>query len=137
MATVARHADLPRLVPTKEGDHRFRVELVTREMIGDGDLVGLKLTYSPGDSVPNHYHPNSRHVLFVLDGNGVLHGEDGDTDLSPGDVAIINKGEPHFFSNESAEPWTFIELSMPAPPETVWLVPDYSPEWVAAGDTER
>lgn len=65
-----------------------------------------------------------KHFFFVLAGRGVLHANDEVIELGPGDVAMIDENEVHWFENPHDEEFTFIELWVPAPSETVWVDPD-------------
>jgi quercetin dioxygenase-like cupin family protein len=136
MADILAAADLPRLHPTLEGDNRLKVDLYSEELAGASDLLAYRVTYHPGDEVPEHHHPAARHVLLSLSGSGELHTPDGTHTIGPGDVALVAEGERHRLNNPHDEDWTFIELCMPAPRETVWTDPDYTPGWVPADGTE-
>lgn len=122
MPRIVTAGQLPRLVSTR--DSRDRVDLVTPETVGDGDLKADKITYHPGDTAAAHFHRDCRHYFFVLAGRGVLHSDDGEHPLGLGDVALVDADEVHSFSNPHDEDFSFIELWVPAPTETVWVNPD-------------
>jgi quercetin dioxygenase-like cupin family protein len=130
MARVVRNPDLPHLVTVEEGDNRLRIDLVSKSLFGTTEILAYKVTYCPGDSVREHFHRDAKHFLFSLEGNGVMHSIDGDVTIGPGDVATIEVGELHSFSNPHDHDWTFVELCMPMPTDTVWSDPEYAPEWV-------
>jgi quercetin dioxygenase-like cupin family protein len=134
MPTVIRYDDLPRLVTGVPGDDRFRLELATRELLESNELMGHRLTYHPGDAVPEHFHTDARHLIFTLEGTGTIHTKDGTTELREGDVAVIQKAEVHYFENATDRDWTFIELTFPAPSETVWTDSGYTPQWIPGED---
>jgi quercetin dioxygenase-like cupin family protein len=130
MSRVVPNSDLPRLVTAEAGDNRSRIDLVSKSLFGTTEVLAYKVTYHPGDSVREHFHGDAKHFLFSLEGSGVMHSTEGDVVVGPGDVATIEVGERHAFSNPHDEDWTFIELCMPMPTETVWSDPDYTPEWL-------
>lgn len=122
MAKVVSAADLPRLRSTR--DTRGRIDLVTEEIFGLTDLKADRITYHPGDTAAAHYHLDCKHFFFILDGRGILHAGEESIDLAPGDVALIEENEVHWFDNPYDEDFSFIELWVPAPRDTVWVDPD-------------
>ncbi len=122
MTHVIRFDDLPKMASTR--DQRGRVDLVTEEMWGTTDLRADHITYKSGDTSAAHYHVGARHVWFVDAGQGVLHVNDDSYELSKGDVAMVGDGDVHWFENTGDEVFSFYELWVPAPSETVWIKDD-------------
>lgn len=122
MAKVIPSAELPRLTSTR--DTRDRIDLVTEETFGLVDLKADRITYHPGDTAAAHFHRDCKHFFFVLEGSGVLHAGDRDESLAPGDVAMVEENEVHWFENPHDHDFSFIELWVPAPSDTVWVVAD-------------
>ncbi len=122
MPKVVAHADLPRLHSTR--DTRDRLDLVTEEIFDTTELKADRITYHPGDTAAPHYHLDCKHFFFVSEGRGVLCAGDSRIDLGPGDVALVYENEVHWFENPHDEDFTFIELWVPAPSDTVWVDPD-------------
>ena len=118
MAKVIAAAQLPRLQSTR--DTRGRIDLVTEETFGLTDLQADRITYHPGDTAAAHYHLD----FFVLDGRGLLHLGEESVNLAAGDVALVDENEVHWLENPHDEDFTFIELWVSAPRETVWVDPD-------------
>jgi len=122
MPHVIASADLPRHNSTR--DQRKRVDLVTEEMFGFTDLRADHITYAPGDTAAAHYHVGARHIWFVDAGTGVLHVGEQSFELAKGDVATVGDGEVHWFENTGSGTFSFYELWVPAPSETVWIRDD-------------
>lgn len=122
MPSVIRFADLPRIRSTRDG--RDRIDLVTEEMFGFDDLKADHITYKPGDTAAAHYHVGAKHFFFVDQGEGVLHLDDRTYELAKGDVAFADEGEAHWFENVSDGLFSFYELWVPRPAETIWVVED-------------
>ncbi len=122
MAKVVSFSDLPRLHSTR--DSRDRIDLVTEEIFGTTALKADRITYHPGDTAAAHYHRDCKHFFFVMEGRGVLHTDDEAIDLGPGDVVLVNENEVHWFENPTEAEFSFIELWVPAPSDTVWIKPD-------------
>lgn len=122
MAKVVSFSELPRLRSTR--DSRDRIDLVTEEIFGTSVLKADRITYHPGDTAAAHFHRDCKHFFFVLEGQGVLHADDREVPLGSGDVALIDENEVHFFENPTDQDFSFIELWVPAPSDTVWVEPD-------------
>jgi mannose-6-phosphate isomerase-like protein (cupin superfamily) len=122
MAKVVSFTDLPRLHSTR--DSRDRIDLVTEDLFGTSVLKADRITYHPGDTAAAHYHRDCKHFFFVMEGRGVLHTDDEVIDLGPGDVVLVNENEVHWFENPTEAEFSFIELWVPAPSNTVWIKPD-------------
>lgn len=122
MPHVVRASDLPRLSSTRDG--RDRVDLVTEELFGFSDLKADHITYRPGDTAAAHYHVGARHIWFVDSGRGVFHVDGRRHEVAEGDVATAGDGEVHWFENPHDDPFSFYELWVPAPKETIWIRED-------------
>jgi mannose-6-phosphate isomerase-like protein (cupin superfamily) len=122
MPRVVRHEGLPRLTSTR--DTRDRLDLVTEETFGVTDLKADRITYHPGDSAAPHRHTDSKHFFFVLEGRGLMHAGSEDVELSEGDVALVYEDEVHWFENPHEAEFSFIELWVPAPKDTIWVTDD-------------
>jgi len=67
----------------------------------------------PGGHTPHHAH-DYEHEVLVLQGRGIVKGEQGDRPCQEGDVVWIPPNEKHQFLNTGDEPMQFICL-IPAP----------------------
>lgn len=115
-------ADLPRAESTR--DHRQRVDLVTEAFLGAWRTKGDVITYASGDTSAPHLHADADHVFYVLQGRAIVHVDDRPHPLAAGDVLVVHQGEVHRFENPHAEPFSFLELWLPAPRgETTWVDP--------------
>jgi len=63
----------------------------------------------PGSSTPSHSH-SWEHEIFVLSGQGVVVGEEGETQIAKGSVVFITPDEHHCLVNNGNEPLRFICL---------------------------
>lgn len=122
MPSVIHRSELPKIRSTRDG--RDRVDLVTEELFGFTDLRADHITYHPGDTAAAHYHVGAKHLFFVDGGAGILHLDDRTFELGEGDVALADDGEVHWFENPGDEIFSFYELWVPAPRETVWVTGD-------------
>ena len=123
MAKLFARQDLPHLHSTR--DTRDRLDLVTDAVpVGARAIRADRIRYHPGDTAAAHYHEDCHHAFYVLGGRGTLHVDGRDEPLSEGMVAIVGPNEVHWFSNESDADFSFVELWVPAPTQTVWVKPD-------------
>jgi quercetin dioxygenase-like cupin family protein len=101
----ARHAprlDLPPLAGGVEGfvaahplapEQNIRADEVGRTASASYHLVQLRRGEAP------HRHIAHDLTVVVLDGGGTLDRRDGRAVLAPGDVAVIPRGQVHWFTN--------------------------------------
>jgi len=122
MGRVVKRDQLPTLTSTR--DTRDRVDLVTEEIFGLTELRADRITYHPGDTAAAHYHRDAKHFFFILSGRGIMHADGDPIEVSAGDVALVEEDEVHWFANPYDEEFTFIELWVPAPSDTVWITDD-------------
>ena len=57
-------------------------------------------TVEPGGNTPFHKHPYE-HLNYIISGNGVLVGEEGETEIKAGDFALVMPNEMHSYKNTS------------------------------------
>jgi len=72
----------------------------------------------PGSSSPHHSHW-WEHEVFVLDGEGVLHTEEGNSPLGPGTVVFVPGDLVHHFHNSGSGVLRFLCL-VPHPELEGW-----------------
>ncbi len=119
MAQVRDLSNLPHLRSTR--DHRKRIDLVNTEVMGAKNIRADMITYQPGDTAAKHYHKDAEHFFYVLSGEGILHADEESIHLKPGNVALVNPGEVHWFENPSQAEFAFLEFWAPPPSETIWV----------------
>jgi quercetin dioxygenase-like cupin family protein len=68
---------------------------------------------APGGFTPHHQH-DYEHEIVILKGSGTAKTEQGDRDISAGDIIYVPANEQHQFINPGNEPLEFICL-IPAP----------------------
>ena len=124
MAKLFLKSQLPHLHSTR--DSRDRLDLVTDNVSGikARSVRADRIMYHPGDTAAKHYHTDCHHLFYVLNGSGLLHVEEGSHRLLPGSVAVVGPNEVHWFENDTAENFAFVEFWGPPPKETVWVKSD-------------
>ncbi len=129
--------ELPHLVSTR--DTRDRLDLVTGEVPVGATLIRAdRISYHPGDTAAAHYHQDCHHVFCVLAGSGLIYAGQPDGELAAqrlaaGDSALVGPGEVHWFENDTAEKFSFVEFWAPPPAGTVWTVAGDRCTWAPAG----
>jgi len=125
-------AELPHLVSTR--DTRDRLDLVTENVpVGARAIRADRIIYHPGDTAAAHYHTGCHHVFCVLAGSGLLYTGGQANRLGAGDCALVGPGEVHWFENDTAGNFSFVEFWAPPPAETVWTVTGDRCTWASAG----
>ncbi|MFQ5611087.1 MAG: cupin domain-containing protein [Anaerolineae bacterium] len=123
MAKLFSKDQLPHFVSTR--DTRDRLDLVTENVpVGATRLRADRIIYHPGDTAARHYHTDCHHLFVILDGEGLIHVDEGSYRLAPGMVAVVGPGETHWFENDSGANFKFVEFWAPPPTETVWIKAD-------------
>ncbi len=56
------------------------------------------IEFAPGAVFDEHQHPYE-HEIFVLEGEGIAHGPDGEVEMRPGVALYIPPDEPHGYRN--------------------------------------
>ena len=113
--------ELPHLVSTR--DTRDRMDLVTDSVpVGATQLRADRIVYHPGDTAAAHYHSGCHHVFCVLAGSGLLYTDDQAYRLEAGMSALVGPGEVHWFEDDRAGNFSFVEFWAPPPAGTVWTV---------------
>lgn len=123
MAKLFHREDLPHLHSTR--DTRDRLDLINDSVpVGATRLRADRIVYHPGDTAARHYHTDCHHLFFVLDGEGLIHVDEGTHRLTTGMVAVVGPSEVHWFENDTQANFTFVEFWAPPPTETVWVTDD-------------
>ena len=123
MAKLFTKDQLPHFDSTR--DTRDRLDLVTENVpVGATRLRADRIIYHPGDTCAKHYHFEAYQVFVVLKGEGWVFTPEGGHRLKPGMVAIVAPEEIHWFENDTAENFSFVEFWAPQPTDTVWIVED-------------
>jgi len=81
-----------------EGASKLKVRwLITKEMGAENFAMRL-FEMMPGGYSPLHNHP-WEHEVFILEGEGTVHGGEEEIKFKPGDVIFIPPNEKHQFKN--------------------------------------
>jgi quercetin dioxygenase-like cupin family protein len=94
--------------PTEEVPGVFKREVITAKD-GAPNFCMRVFEVEPGSSTPNHSHP-WEHEVFILSGEGVVVGKQGETPIGTGKVVFIAPNEQHCFVNSGSEVLRFICL---------------------------
>jgi quercetin dioxygenase-like cupin family protein len=74
----------------------------------DSPTVGMRLfEIMPGGKTPWHAH-DWEHVLYGVEGQGMLMTEHGNAAFGPGDSFLVEPDEEHNFVNTGKDVWRFI-----------------------------
>jgi tRNA-Thr(GGU) m(6)t(6)A37 methyltransferase TsaA len=79
---------------------------------------------APGSATPYHHHAHE-HEVYVLSGQGLLHGKSQDHPLTPGDTVLVLPHDEHQFVNTGIDALRFL-CGIPLPEELVGLTAQVS-----------
>jgi quercetin dioxygenase-like cupin family protein len=65
--------------------------------VGEGDVTVA--CWEPGQTSPNHLHPNATEIYFCFSGGGSMRTPSGDVDVKPGSFVVHPRGELHQYIN--------------------------------------
>jgi quercetin dioxygenase-like cupin family protein len=92
--------------PTEEVPGALKREVIT-EKDGAPNFAMRVIEVKPGGSSPSHSHP-WEHEVFILSGQGVVKGEQGESQIKTESVIYIAPDEKHCFVNNGNEPLRFV-----------------------------
>ena len=92
--------------PTEEVPGALKREVIT-EKDGAPNFAMRVIEVKPGGSSPSHSHP-WEHEVFILSGQGVVKGEQGESQIEKESVVYIAPDEKHCFVNSGNEPLRFV-----------------------------
>jgi mannose-6-phosphate isomerase-like protein (cupin superfamily) len=58
--------------------------------------------WEPGQTSPNHLHPNATEIYFCVRGGDAMHTPDATIDITPGSFVVHLPGELHEYANDPA-----------------------------------
>jgi mannose-6-phosphate isomerase-like protein (cupin superfamily) len=94
------------------------------DLIGEqhGDVgVSVIFTHAPPGRGPSlHTHPYAE-LLILLEGQARVFDGENERDITPGDIVIIEPGEPHGFTNTGETPLRQIDIHASPRFVTEWL----------------
>ncbi len=85
-----------------EGSCNVTVRWLIDKKLGAENFAMRLFEFKPGGHTPLHRHP-WEHEIFVLEGEGVVVGEDGEYQISKGSVVFISANELHQFRNTGTD----------------------------------
>jgi quercetin dioxygenase-like cupin family protein len=94
--------------PSEEVPGVFKREVITAKD-GAPNFCMRVFEVEPGSSTPHHAH-DWEHEVFILSGQGMVVGEQGETLIGKGSVVFVAPNEQHCFVNTGNEVLRFICL---------------------------
>ncbi|MBM3560567.1 MAG: cupin domain-containing protein [Alphaproteobacteria bacterium] len=79
-------------------DPRHHVEKILGT-VADGDVTVA--CWEPGQTSPNHCHPDCTEIYFCFEGGGMMHTPNGTVAVTPGAFIVHPPGELHEYVNGS------------------------------------
>ena len=92
--------------PAQEVHGAIMREVITAKD-GAPNFAMRVIEVKPGSTTPSHSHP-WEHEVFILSGQAVVKGEQGETEIAKDSVIYIAPDEHHCFVNKGNEPLRFV-----------------------------
>lgn len=89
-------------------------EFMSPRVSGLNNLSIAEITIPPGVTVKKHYHLKSEEVYHIVSGSGIMHLDEEEALISPGQAVSIKVGQWHSIRNQSADPLVMIVTCAPA-----------------------
>ena len=93
-----------------------RPDLVFIQMANFRELSMTHVSIKPGRHHFPHYHPDSHHAIYVLEGTGVMHLGETTYPMKPGAFLLIPNGTPHYAEATAAGPLDYLQMLVRAHP---------------------
>jgi quercetin dioxygenase-like cupin family protein len=87
-------------VPAMEGAKGILKQIPISKEDGTPSLSFRVFTIEPGGHTPYHNH-QFEHLNYILEGSGVVVGENKETSIKKGDFVMVPPGETHQYKNTS------------------------------------
>jgi len=94
-------------VPEKSVADGITVRWVVGRPEGAPNFAMRVIEFAPGAVFARHQHPYE-HEIFVLEGEGMIEGPQGEVTMRPGVAIYIPPDEPHGYRNAGEGPLRFI-----------------------------
>ena len=90
-----------------EGAAGVKIRWLITEEDGAPNVALREFELAPGGHSPFHVH-EWEHEVFILEGEGVVTGEEGEFQLEAGTVVLVPPNEKHNFKNTGSEVLRFL-----------------------------
>lgn len=90
-----------------EGAAGVKIRWIITKDDGAPNFAAREFELAPGGRTPFHAH-DWEHEVFILEGEGVVVGEEGEFPLEAGTVVFVPPNEKHNFKNTGAEVLRFL-----------------------------
>ena len=90
-----------------DGAQGVKIRWLIAKDEGAPNFAMREFDVEPGGHSPYHSH-DWEHEVFVLEGEGAVVTESGETPISPGSVIYVKPGEMHNFKNTGQSPMRFL-----------------------------
>jgi len=109
---VIRLDKVEKIIPAMEGAKGIYKQIPLSKKDGVPTFSFRVFTIEPEGHTPFHQH-KFEHMNYVINGEGILVGEDREHELKEGDFAFILPGEKHQFKNSSDDQNLLIICAVP------------------------
>ena len=93
----------------------FTGKVLMQNLVAEGDVPSLRVTsVTFVDGCRNTWHTHTtEQVLVVTDGVGIVADENGEREIAPGDVVVIQPNERHWHGAKAGHDMTHLSILIP------------------------
>jgi len=88
------------------------------QVVHEGEFSGIIFVnvhyYMPGESHSVHSHGDREEIIICFQGRGTAITDEGEIDISRGDVLVFKPGESHGFESDGIDPLAYICIGIKA-----------------------
>ena len=99
--------EVPKNDVDMEGVEGVRIQVLISKDEGAPNFVMRRFEIDPGGHTPYHQH-YWEHEVYVMAGEGVLVGEEGELPLAPDTAAYVAPDDMHNFKNTGSDTFVFL-----------------------------
>ncbi len=110
---IQSYKDIEETEVSMEGTKDAKMRMLISDKDGANNFAMRMFSVAAGGHTPFHFH-NYEHEVFVLEGRGVLKGEEKEHRFKAGDVIFVSPDEKHQFVNAGQGELKFLCL-IPTP----------------------
>jgi len=99
--------EVPKNIVEMDGVEGVKIQVLISPEQGAPNFVMRRFEIVPGGHTPYHQH-DWEHEVYVLSGEGVLVGEEGELPLVPDTSAYVAPGDMHNFKNVGEDTFVFL-----------------------------
>lgn len=105
---ITHSRNIPEQMPSLKGTKGCTLRWLITEKEGAEHYAMRLFELKPGGSIPLHFHEDSEHEIFIIEGTAILDAGKEPITVTKGDAIFVKPGDKHSFKNDSTSVFKFI-----------------------------